>query len=75
MAKLGRKSLIMNVFPLAPEIITDLWNRGIQNINFSIKDNNFQPKQCSFVSCSFPDSLNNFNTHYILISDSRDKYS
>ena len=44
MAKLGRKSLIMNVFPLAPEIITDLWNRGIQNINFSIKDNNFKPK-------------------------------
>ena len=45
----------MNVFPLAPKIITDLWNRGIQNINFSIKDDNFQPKHALFVSCSFPD--------------------
>ena len=27
-----------------------------------------------FLSCSFPDSLNNFNTHDILVSDSRDKY-
>ena len=44
MAKLGHKSLIMNVFPLAPEIITDVWNKGIQNINFSIKDNNSKPK-------------------------------
>ena len=72
----------MNVFPLAPKIITDLWNRGIQNINFSIKGNNFQPKVLFLYLVVFlmtfanikNNSLNKFNTHNSLMSDSRDKY-
>ena len=72
----------MNMFPLEPKIITDLWNRGIQNINFSIKSSNFQPKVLFLYLVVFlmmftniqNNSLNNFNTHYILMSDSRDKY-